>query len=226
MLVTLSSKEVSSPVQPDQVLLYPRAVPGREFLEAYIRQRYHQFYGAELSVFAPFLYACWQGRYLRAVLGLQPAVSGSLLIESYLQESVETLASRLTGTAVQREQIIEIGNLAGNQGGSQLLFILLTELLYQAGYAWATFTATAQVSSLLQRLGFKPYHLGNADPDKLGTAANKWGTYYENSPAVLLGDVIGARRILQQNEFARRILLTHKAMIDQAVNELRQGAQR
>ncbi|MDT8427228.1 MAG: thermostable hemolysin [Pseudomonadales bacterium] len=225
MLVTLC-KEHPGSAQQEHILLYPQAAPGREFLESYIHHRYQQFYGAQLSVFAPFLFACWQGRYLRAVLGLQPAASGPLLIETYLQKPIEEITSTLTGTVVQRDQIIEIGNLAGNNGGSQLLFILLTELLYQAGYTWVSFTATAQVSSLLRRLGFSPVKLGNADPAKLGTAANKWGTYYEGKPAVLLGDIVDARRILQQNEFTSKVLATHQAMIDRAVSELKRGVER
>ena len=73
-----------------------------------------------------------------------------------LDSPIETLLSQKQEKEVSRAHIVETGNLAAARGSSPLLFLLLTEVLYRANFRWITFTATAQVNSLLQRLGMRP----------------------------------------------------------------------
>jgi hypothetical protein len=124
------------------------------------------------------------------------------------------------GVYVPREQVIETGNLAGSRGSSQLLFVVLTEVLYKAGFRWITFTATPLVISLLHRLGFAPQAVCEADVSRLGEHAKDWGTYYDNKPSVVIGNIEQAHQTLQSNELALKLLQDYRAQIDAIVSAM------
>ena len=94
--------------------------------------------------------------------------NGQLFAETYLNEPAQDAISRKLGSEVQREHILEIGNLVSSWRGSSLfLFIFLSELVERLGYHWALFTATREVESLLARMQYKPVVLADASPDHL-----------------------------------------------------------
>lgn len=194
----------------------------RTSIEHFIHTRYAETYGADIAHFLPLLLASWSEGGVQGVLGLRPGTSGRFFVENYLSAPMEALVSAQTGQPVSRASLIETGNLAGNRGSSQLLFIVLTDVLHRAGFRWVTFTATAQVSALLHRLGFAPQEICEADPRCLGEHAQAWGSYYANRPWVVIGDVAQAYQTLQRNEFAQKLLSEHATEIDAIVARLQE----
>ncbi len=200
--------------------------PPRDALESFIHTRYAETYGATVSHFLPYLLARWQGDDVSAVVGLRPGSCGDFFVEHYLDTPIEQVVAQRQGIPVAREDIIETGNLAASRGASQLLFIILTEVLYRAGFHWITFTATAQVNALLHRLGFAPQVICRADVNRLGDAAKDWGSYYDNLPSVVVGDIRLAHRTLQSNELAQKLLQEFEsevAAISATLGATRQG---
>jgi hypothetical protein len=203
-----------------QLSLHDQQAFHRQSLEQFIHARYAETYSADIAHFLPLLMASWSGGDVQGVLGLRPGQCGRFFVENYLTAPMEALVSERAGESVSRATLIETGNLAGTRGSSQLLFIVLTDVLYRAGFRWVTFTATAQVSALLHRLGFAPQEICEADPICLGEHAQSWGSYYANRPWVVIGDVAQAYTTLQRNEFALKLLGEHADEIDAIVAQL------
>jgi hypothetical protein len=196
---------------PVQINLYAEQSAAAPELQRFICQRYAETYQAIVTHFLPLLLASVNDQGVQGVLGLRPGATGIFFSEQYLDTSIEQAISAALHQPVERKHVIETGNLASVKGGSQRLFIALTELLFQSGFYWICFTATPQVAALLHRLGFAPEVLAKADPSKLPDAGQSWGCYYDNQPNVLVGDVRKARDTLIRNEIARRILQEHSA---------------
>jgi hypothetical protein len=215
-IISTAGLDTSSHAAP-QLGLHDQQAFHRQTLEHFIHSRYAETYSADIAHFLPLLMASWNGGDVQGVLGLRPGQCGRFFVENYLSAPMETLVSERTGEAVSRATLIETGNLAGTRGSSQLLFIVLTDVLHRAGFRWVTFTATAQVSALLHRLGFAPQEVCEADPVCLGEHAQSWGSYYANRPWVVIGDVAQAYKTLQRNEFALKLLSEHAGEIDAIV---------
>jgi hypothetical protein len=207
-----------------QIALNTPASAQSAVLHDFIRHRYADTYQAQVSHFLPLLLASSTAQGFQGVLGLQPGMTGRFFVEQYLDSPIEQHISNATRQPVDRRRIIETGNLASLKGGSQRLFIVLTELLFQAGFDWVCFTATPQVAALLSRLGFAPEVLGRADPARLPDQGLSWGSYYQHQPNVLAGDVRKARATLMRNEIAMRLLHEHADELASAVSILRSAA--
>ena len=205
----------------EQLSLHSPLALHRTQIEQFIHARYAETYDADIAHFLPLLMASWREGEVTGVLGLRPGQAGRFFVENYLEQPMEAVLGQRLGETVPRASLIETGNLAGTRGSSQLLFIVLTQVLCRAGFRWVTFTATAQVSALLHRLGFAPQALCEADPRRLGEQAGAWGSYYANRPWVVAGDVVQAYQTLQSNEFAQKLLREHAAEIDRIVAELK-----
>lgn len=211
----------SSPNTANQLLcLHDANAPARNELEAFIHARYASIYQANIQHFLPFILASWQGPKLQGALGLRPGATGSFFVESYLDTSIENIVALQQGEHVPREQIIETGNLAGSRGSSQLLFVVLTEVLYKAGFRWITFTATPMVINLLHRLGFAPQVVCEADVTRLGVNAKDWGCYYDSKPSVVIGNIEQAHQTLRRNELALKMLEEYRERVDAIVSTL------
>ncbi len=169
----------------------------REVLEACIAERFDDCYNARLSQFLPELLSLSMEGDLSAVVGIRPASRNGLFLEKYLDSPVEQAISRAYRTPVDRDEIVEIGNLAAAvPGASYALFAVLARVLYQAGFRWVVCTATLQVEAMLDRMQFPSRVVCAADPARLGEGADDWGTYYESCPRVITGDVRVANDIL------------------------------
>lgn len=220
MSATLLCVESIAPSFLPQLCGHDLMSPQRYLLEAFIHRRYAQTYEANVTHFLPFLMATWADNTPQGVLGLRPGTRGAFFVEQYLDAPIEQIIAARLATPVSREHIIETGNLAGSRGSSQFLFIALTEVLQRAGFRWVTFTATAQVSGLLQRLGFSPQEVCQADPERLGKQVKDWGIYYDSAPCVVIGDVQQACLTLETNAFAQKFLLDHEQQISAVVTQL------
>lgn len=168
-------------------------VPGsarRAEAEAFVRQVFARRYRADVSSFAPNLTLLEQDRQIIATAGWRGAETGPLFLEPYLDRPIEQVMAGLAGEAVERRQIVEVGNLASEKpGGSVQVILALAGHLAAQGYQWVVFTATGELIRIFARLGLPLLALVPADPARLGDEAGAWGSYYETAPVVVAGRI-------------------------------------
>jgi hypothetical protein len=198
--------------QPLSLYLANSESPRRAGIEAFIGERFAAQHRARIRHYMPCLLSLEDsnGQLLGAV-GLRSAGSGPLFLERYLGMPAEqVIAAQRVVNAPQREQLVEVGNLAASSpGAARLLIVALTDLLVALGYRWVTFTGTLGLLNSFQRLGLTPVPLGPATLDCMGDEQADWGTYYDNQPQVMAGDIYaGHQRLLQQGAYPR---LAHQA---------------
>lgn len=210
-----------SPAAAFDVRLYPQDRP-RAGVEHYIARRYAQCHGARVSGFMPWLLAAERGGRFAAVLGFRLAGDGVLFLERYLEHPVETVIAGSVRRPVQRDTVIEIGNLAASSPrASRLLITLLVEALRRGGFRWIVFTATRRVRELVQDMGFPLGVLAAADPVRLGEERAAWGRYYDAEPMLMVGDLaVGATLIRRHPALAAR-LAGHANALDAVTGALR-----
>lgn len=98
---------------------------------------------------------------------------------------------------MEREGIVEVGNLAAHGAGTaRLLIIALTRILAAEGLRWVCFTGTPALINSFRRLGLDPLTLGPADPHRMGAELPEWGSYYDAGPLVMAGEIRGGDRTL------------------------------
>jgi hypothetical protein len=165
----------------------------REVLEAFVRDRFRQTYGAEVATFCPELLSLTcDDHSLCAVAGVRPAATERLYSEFYLDAEVEVfLSGRLGRGEISRASIVEVGNLApASVGQSRWLIATLTAYLYSCGYEWVVFTAIPPVYNAFARLGLPLQIHSRADSARLPPEArDQWGSYYEAGPVVCYGNI-------------------------------------
>ena len=184
---------------PQLCLALPDA-PDRNLLERVIAEKFAHQYNARIEHFLPLLLNVDVAGHPGAVAGLRCASKAPLFLEQYLDVPVEQAIARCFHEPVDRSQIVEIGNLVSVMpGAASMLFAVLPQLLENAGFRWASFTATPQVRSMLGKLGFPTETICVADPGVLGDAVSSWGTYYDARPAVIAGDVRTAAKTAREN---------------------------
>lgn len=177
---------------PDQIEQFGPGAPGRAGLEAFITEAFFHTYGATVSHFSDTLIGCRDaaGEWIAAV-GYSLAAAGPTFLEQYLDAPLEDEISQRLGRPVAREHIVEVGNLAGasHPGAARALIVRSTELLYDMGLHLVAFTAIPSLLNSFGRLRLQPQHLAPADPSRLPGAGRQWGTYYDNQPQVMFGDI-------------------------------------
>ena len=173
----------------------------RDQAEAFIRDVFSKKYGACIEYFMPHLVRLRYdntGAYY-SVAGYQEAASGKLFVEQYLRQSVDYELSRCIGQNVNRDMIVEVGNLAeAGPGGGRDAIIALVSFLFGAGYQWGVVTAVPQLANGFRRLGLQYIELGEADPNKLSPEQRiAWGNYYDHKPKIRAADLRMAYRVLE-----------------------------
>lgn len=164
--------------------------PRRQAAEAFVRKAFKTRYQAEVSSFAPNLMLLEQGERTVAVTGWRCAGDDQLFLECYLDSPVEAAVARLAGHPVQRERIVEVGNLAADKaGGSVDVILTLARHLKQLGYEWVVFTATRELIGIFRKLGLPLLALAPADPARLIEPVDDWGSYYASAPIVVAGRI-------------------------------------
>lgn len=170
---------------------FPIGQDGRAELEAFIAGAFKESYGAEISHFCEVLLGCRdeRGNWI-AALGYTLAAHGPVFLEQYLDEPIEAALGARIGHAVPRADIVEVGNLASTHpGAARALIVSATRVLHGMGLRWVAFTATVSLLNSFTRLRLQPQVLAQADPGRLADAGNCWGSYYENQPKVMFGDI-------------------------------------
>ena len=162
----------------------------RTQMEAFVRSRFAELYGARVSRLMPELIGLFRSGELLAVIGLRPAVGGPLFLETYLDRPACQMLGQRSGMPLAREHLVEVGNLAAvTPGAARLLISALTHYLVHRGFAWVVFTGTPILLNSFQRLTLSPVDLGPADPARLGDQQAEWGSYYATGPRVMGGYV-------------------------------------
>ena len=172
----------------------------RRALEAFIAARGRMAYGARIRSFLPRLYALDDSDGERlAAFGLRDAAAGRLFLESYLDQPIEQVVGARGAGPVARQEIVEIGNLAGcHPGALRLLSPLLGDRLLGMGYRWLVFTGSAQLINGFARLGIDLDVLAPAAIERLPEHSRAdWGSYYDHAPLVVCADIAAGRARLR-----------------------------
>ena len=194
-----------------------RALPGdihRPVYEAFIQQRFHLAHGAHIQHFMPELFGVSTPTgALCAVAGVRLARSEPLFLERYLDAPLDALISTVDERPVDRDSIVEVGNLAAaDTGRARLSIIAITYLLAMGGLEWVAFTGNIGLVNSFHRLGLNPLTLGPADPMRLGDERHNWGSYYQSQPQVHVGNIRAGFAHLRNNGVFNRLgLLTSQA---------------
>ena len=183
----------------DAVQLIETAPANRGEIECFIATRFAEVYGARVRHFMPRLLGLQDANgALIAGLGLRHAQAGPLFLEQYLDAPVEQIIAAHFGVAASRDEIVEVGNLAGaTPGALRRLIPALTARVHAEGFRWVAFTGSARLCSGFTRLGLPlnvvaPAHIERLPLDE----RENWGSYYEHDPSVMLGNIItGYRRL-------------------------------
>lgn len=163
--------------------------PQRGAAESLVRRAFAAKHGADVHSFMPTLFALrgHRGRFC-SVAGFRDAASGPLFLERYLRNPVQQELSCKLDREISRDDIVEVGNLAGSGcGAAYRLALLLPSLLLSRGKRWLVFTATDAVRQMLERQRAPLFELAAADARCVAGGIDNWGSYYDNDPRVLAG---------------------------------------
>ena len=189
-MVPLPAASVAEPRRLALQLIDP-SHPERATAEAFVKAVFMDAYDARLTRFYPLLMSIlWPDSRYAAIAGVRPAGAETLFSEHYLDAPIEELLG------VEREKIVEIGNLApASAGQARWLICTLTAFLSGAGFTHVVFTAVPRLYNAFRRMGLPLLKHADARPDCLPAAqVREWGSYYDSKPAVYSGDIgIGVR---------------------------------
>ena len=171
--------------------------PERAELEAFVQSAFARKHDASVTSFMPTLLSFRDaGGALRGVIGLRGAAPKPLYLEQYLEQPVEAAIATATGQAVQRHQVVEVGNLAGvNCRAAMRMVAALPAYLLARDYRWIVFTATSAVRGILHGFDAPLVELARADGSRVASSPDRWGRYYECDPRVLAGYLPDSRWI-------------------------------
>ncbi|MDV5168181.1 thermostable hemolysin [Photobacterium rosenbergii] len=163
--------------------------PLRQDVEQHITERYRLAFNANVTDFMPLLLAVFNAQQqLKSACGIRVASTEALFLENYLSAPAEKLIMDTYHQAVERKNLIEIGQLASfSQGSAPMHFLLLTQYLIEQGYEWCIFTATDPLYAMMRRLGLAPMPLIEARAEHITNAPKIWGSYYQHHPRVCCG---------------------------------------
>ena len=189
--------------------------PERGDVEAFIADRFLASYGACIQEFMPQLLSMRCLNHFTGVIGIRKAAEEDLFLETYLDLPVEQVLSAKTNAIIERDAIVEVGNLvAGSRGSSQFVFLVAMSALQEAGYRWIVFTATNSLANNLHKLGFPMTLLAPASIDRLSAReAAGWGSYYEAGPQVYAGSLDNAMEIIRRRPLFRQAFAAYRREI-------------
>ncbi|MBE0438966.1 MAG: thermostable hemolysin [Gammaproteobacteria bacterium] len=194
----------------------------RYSIEEYISERFSVSYQAKVSHFLPYLLSTQLNGALSAAVGFKPAnATKSLFLENYLDDPIEAVMAKLMSQPIARNKIVEIGNLTSSRrGSSQMLFILIAATLQQAGFEWVVFTATKHVQQILSKLDLDTIEVCDADPQRLSDRGDSWGSYYNNQPKVLAGNLDYAIELFNRNDVIKFMLENYRNTINDMARQI------
>ncbi len=161
----------------------PKKIVNAKAVRAFIASRYYQAYSARVDCDYPELLAVTdhEGRVL-AACGLRNGIQ-PLFLECYLDEPADKILSQIHNTTVERESLVEIGNLAGGNGwATRLLFHALWRELVARQWLHVLITCTRQLKPSFGHL--PTFSLGDAQAGRVAHP-EMWGKYYEQHPEII-----------------------------------------
>jgi Thermostable hemolysin len=165
-------------------------------LERFIAARFAFAYDARISHFCRHLLGAGEvaGAW-HAAAGYTPARCGPLFVEHYLGVPIEQVLSGDQVRPVDRDDVVEVGNLAATSAGSgRALVAVMGRHLHRCGFVWVVFTATRELRNSFGRLGLPLARIARADPARLPDRGESFGRYYDHDPMVVAGDLSEAAR--------------------------------
>ena len=185
--------------------------------EEFIHASFARMHGARIHHFMPRLLSL-RSRHgeMIAAFGLREASRSRLFLENYLNHPIEEVLQTRLAQKIRREDIVEVGNLSAlYPGAARWLIVAVTGLLYGEGYSWVTFTGTATLRNGFHRLGLRPVELGAATPGHLPEQERAdWGSYYDQSPTVMAGDIAHGYHSLLLHRDLSKLLRAGIAQVD------------
>jgi hypothetical protein len=179
---------ISRPCSRHTIVAYEAHDARRERIEAFVQQAFAQRHGACVRSFMPTLLALeGRGERVCGVVGFRNARTEPLFLERYLSRPVETELSERTGQLIERERVVEVGNLASLSCRAAFhLVAILPRVLIERGNQWIVFTATSAVRGILEKFSAPTIELASASRECIDKP-DDWGQYYENDPRVMAG---------------------------------------
>tara|TARA_B110000503_G_C7156421_1_gene417553 strand:+ start:1741 stop:2505 length:765 start_codon:yes stop_codon:yes gene_type:complete len=174
----------------------------------YIRDQYHAAHGATLKTLMYSRFAILDKQQQpTAVIGVKRFINQPTLVEKYLDAPIEQIVSKVIARQIRRDAIAEVGNLAAESLiQSCRLIVFLINYLSEEGISHGVCTGTTAVRLALKRARVPFITIGDADPERLGEEQWSWGTYYNNTPKVLLIDIQeGLAAVADRYTYRRRL---------------------
>jgi hypothetical protein len=163
----------------------------RARVERFIERQYLARFGSLIVEHYPTLLSLQsdEGNVL-ATIGLRDASREPLFLERYFDEPIECMIAHATGTRPARADILEIGNMASvGRIASARLIAAASSYLSTYRCRYAVVTATEELRRMLGSFGLAWRALGAARADRLPDHGRSWGTYYEQNPEILVGEI-------------------------------------
>lgn len=151
-----------------------------------VQRRFLEIHGARIvPSFASYRQVA-RAEVPRAALGYRRAETEPLFLERYLDAPVERLVSNALGRPVQRNHIIEIGNLAADDAFAMIELWGSVANDLGADCEVAVATLTAPLRAMFTRIGVPLSVLAPASASRADDQGI-WGRYYEGDPWVCAG---------------------------------------
>jgi len=168
-----------------------RAHADRASLEHFIAENYEKAYAAHVTHYARHLVGLRNaGGAWTAGLGYTPAGRDALFVEQYLDQPAEDVIASILSVPVERDQIVEVGNLAASApGAARHIIAAMTALLNELNRTWVVFTSTRALLNSFDRLEIATITLARADPARLPDGGASWGSYYDADPQVMTANI-------------------------------------
>jgi len=155
----------------------------RDEIEAFIKQGFAKAYDAKISISTPYLLALSNGNF-KAALGIRCGRE-DLFLEQYFTETIEQQAF-FKDNNVKREDIVEFSHLFSNAKRFTIpLFMVTAVALFCRNHKYLVFSGNEKVVKLLDNAGVSTTFIGHADPKKIQTSTDDWGSYYSSKPKIM-----------------------------------------
>ncbi len=188
MNTVISNPTIGLAERPFDVRFSQSGDDDRAEVEQFIQEVFREAYGAKIRRFKPCLMSLRdQDNRLVAACGFRSAALGPLFLETYLDQPIEKVLAEHTGLPVERDEIVEVGNLSVTEpGGARYLITAIVDRLHATSKQWAVFTAVPMLRNAFIKMGLNPVLLGDADKSRLPAEEQaEWGSYYEQKPQIM-----------------------------------------
>ncbi|MDF1690533.1 MAG: thermostable hemolysin [Cycloclasticus sp.] len=227
--IELKITQVTAVEKPQRILLPHSTVdlitnssPERLLVEQFIASHFYKSHKAQVATFLPYLLTSRNKKNITSTIGFRlGSDSGAFFLEQYLHDNVETTLGYSLGESIGRSKLAEIGNLTSiSARASQMLFVLIVAVLYEAGYEWALFTVTPHVQKMVDGLGIVSHQICEANPECLDDGGESWGGYYKNRPKVIAGNLKDAYENLQKHPVASYMICNYQQTTNEIVRQI------